>query len=347
LRGKICDACDEYSKESGMDTKKRILIIKLGAIGDVIRTTPLLVKFKKQYPDSHITWITKHPEILPQKYIDAVLKPDYNSVLLVQNSSFDIAVNLDKDKEACFLIKQADAKEKFGFSWSDNNHIIGLSEAANEKILTGLFDNYSKSNTKSYQEEIFEICGFNFKNEHNILHVDENLSGKWQIIRKESSGKKIIGLNTGCGKRWPSRMWPKDHWVSLIKLLQNSNYFPVLLGGEDEHQMNTVYFKETGSYYPGHYPVKEFIAIVNNCDLIVTAVSMSLHIAAGLGKQVVLFNNIFNKNEFELYGNGVILEPESGCDCYFGSKCSRTRHCMLDIKPIVVFEAIKNLVGAY
>ena len=32
------------------------LIIKLGAIGDVIRTTPLLEKFKSEYGLCHFSW---------------------------------------------------------------------------------------------------------------------------------------------------------------------------------------------------------------------------------------------------------------------------------------------------
>ena len=59
-RAKVCDSCNEYTPIS-----KRILIIKLGAIGDVIRTTPLVVKFKELYPDCHISWLTHTPAILP------------------------------------------------------------------------------------------------------------------------------------------------------------------------------------------------------------------------------------------------------------------------------------------
>ena len=37
----------------------KICIIKLGALGDVVRTTPLLLGIKEKYPESEITWITK------------------------------------------------------------------------------------------------------------------------------------------------------------------------------------------------------------------------------------------------------------------------------------------------
>lgn len=43
---------------------KRILIVKLAAIGDVLRTTPLLSGLKRAYPQSHITWVVDK-EALP------------------------------------------------------------------------------------------------------------------------------------------------------------------------------------------------------------------------------------------------------------------------------------------
>ena len=337
LRGKICSDCDEY-----VAINKRILIIKIGAIGDVIRTTPLLFKIKEVYPNSHVTWITNYPDILPDD-VDFAMKLGYNSILFVQNSTFDIAINLDKEKDACFLMKNAKAEQKYGFSWADKDHIIGLNREANDKILTGLFDNYSKSNTKSYQEEIFSICGFKFNNEPNLLKVDDNFSAKWGILKSKSEGKPVVGLNTGCGKRWITRRWPREYWSELIQLLKSSNFYPVLLGGEDEHDMNLKYSKDTGAFYPGYFSVREFIAIINNCDIIVTAVSMAMHIASGLQKPIVLFNNIFNKSEFELYGKGLILEPNSGCDCYYGSECVRKRHCMQDLFPDIVLSSVISL----
>ena len=142
-RSKVCVDCDEYT-----ETGKKILLIKLGAIGDVIRTTPLLNRLRTTYPDSHITWLTYFPDILPASQINSIKKFDFNSFVCASNDHFDIAVNLDKDKEACILLAEVSANEKFGFSWSENNHIIGLSAAANKKILTGLFDDISKANRK-------------------------------------------------------------------------------------------------------------------------------------------------------------------------------------------------------
>ena len=113
--GYHCANCPKYAPIS-----KRILIIKLGAIGDVIRTTPLVKTYKKMYPDCKITWLTQTPAILPKGQIDEILKFDFASSLYLQEAQFDIAINLDKEKEASALLLRVKAKEKFGYVLKDN-----------------------------------------------------------------------------------------------------------------------------------------------------------------------------------------------------------------------------------
>lgn len=334
LRNKVCTDCNEYSPVNG-----KILIIKLGAIGDVIRTTPLAVRYKKIYPGCQITWLTLSPDVLPADLVDIVYKFDFPSVYAVQNQEYDIAINLDKEPEACALLKDMKAKEKYGFTW-ENNHIAIATPNAEHKLITGLFDNISRQNTKNYLEEIFEICHLKFEDEPYVLNFNKKLAEKWNVIREKAAGKKVIGLNTGCGKRWQTRLWPDDYWIILVADLQKNNLFPVLLGGADEHEKNLKFQEKTGAYYPGHFSLQEFISLTSNCDVIVTQVSMMMHIAIGLKKPMVLMNNIFNPHEFYLYNNGVIVGPDTGCDCYYGNTCKRDRHCMLDLSPVKILHEV-------
>jgi ADP-heptose:LPS heptosyltransferase len=333
LRNKVC-TCDEYDQ-----IQTRILIIKLGALGDVIRTTPLVTRFKKIYPNVHITWITLSPEILPKENIDTIYRFDFKSASLVTHQQYDLAINLDKDKEACQLLHDVKAKQKFGFIWKDE-HIDAATKNAEHKLITGFFDNISKENTKHYLDEIFEICHQKYEAEEYLLNYNKSLAGKWNVLREKAGFKPIVGLNTGCGKRWLTRLWPESYWIELINELREKEYYPVLLGGTDEDEMNTFYAKKTGAYYPGTFSLEEFIALTSNCDSIVTAVSMMMHIAMGLKKPLILFNNIFNANEFYMFNRGEIIEPTSGCDDFYGNACTRAVHCMNDISVERVLNAV-------
>ena len=337
LLKEIYKICDFTKKDSIQDIAKlptghtKILFIKLGAIGDVIRTTPLLERYKQEYGQCHFTWITHSPQVLPQDKVDLIYKWNQSSVSFLANQSFDIAINLDKDKEACMLLSIIKAKKKFGFIWEDG-HLNTATDKAEHKLITGIFDHISKQNTKNYLEEIFEICHFDFNLEEYLINLNQNLSNIWRKkLENLAGGKIIIGLNTGCGLRWKTRLWPKEYWIDLIKDLEKQGYFCLLMGGPDEDKMNRFYAKETSATYLGTFDLEEFIAITNNTEIIVTPVSMMMHIALALKKQLMLFHNIFNVHEFELYGRGVIVEPSSGCDCYFGNSCSREKSCMEDI----------------
>jgi heptosyltransferase-2 len=326
-----CDNCSFYKESKG-----KILIIKLGAIGDVIRTTPLLRKIWKEYPNYEVWWLTLSPAILP-KSVNKILPFNLESIVTLPNIEFDILYSLDKDLYACSLANNIKAKEKFGFHLV-NGKPAPINELAEHKFFTGLFDDLNKTNDQSYLQEIFGICGWEFNGEEYILEYSKSF--KWDI---QNDGKKIIGLNTGCGDRWVTRLWSYDYWVELIKLLQNNGFYPLLLGGKQEDEKNSKLAEETGAAYLGHYPLEQFISEVDQCDAIVTAVTMGMHLSIGLQKPTILFNNIFNPKEFELYGRGEIIMPEKVCTCYFSPKCKNKEYfCMDYITPDKIFEAVKR-----
>ncbi|MCR4322301.1 MAG: hypothetical protein NUV74_18450 [Candidatus Brocadiaceae bacterium] len=97
----IDSACPKYQPMG-----KRILIIKLAAIGDVLRTTPILPVLKKKYPQSYITWITDKSslQVLEENpYIDRLLTANYENALRLQVEKFDVMICLDKDTVASSL----------------------------------------------------------------------------------------------------------------------------------------------------------------------------------------------------------------------------------------------------
>jgi ADP-heptose:LPS heptosyltransferase len=310
---------------------KKILIIKLGAVGDVVRTTSVLRKLREVHPYASIHWLTHTPEVIPS-VVDRVFRFIPEHLEILKSTSYDFLLNLDKDREACALANRIRAGKKRGFRLVDGN--CGPADKnSKSKWLTGLFDDLNKSNTRSYPQEIFEMCGFEFKGEEYVVEVHKTRN--WKLPK----GKAVIGLNTGCGKRWTTRLWPDRHWIRLAKMLKKSGYTVVFLGGEQENAKNIKFAQFTKTRYLGHFSLPVFIDLLNQCDVVVTAVTLALHLAIGLKKKVVLFNTIFNRNEFEMYGRGVILEPSKPCLCCFKNECQEP--CMELIRPEKVFESVE------
>ncbi|MEO6695471.1 MAG: glycosyltransferase family 9 protein [Ignavibacteria bacterium] len=333
LHGVMCDDCKYYDK-----TEEKILIIKLGAAGDVIRTTPLIFPLKKNFPNSKIYWLTYSTELVPvntHPKADEVLKYNQQNVSYLQSVKFDVVINLDKDPEAISLTDRIDAKTKLGYTIKDGV-CFPINKAAEHKFLTGIFDSVSKANTKNYMQEIFEICGYEFEEEKYLIDIDKNYDREWPL----DPDKKVIGLNTGCGERWTSRLWKDQYWIELIKKLKGAGFEVILLGGPGEDAKNNLLNEVTGAKYFGVYDLRTFINLVNKCDLIVSQVTMTMHIAIAAGKKLVLMNNIFNPNEFDLYHNGVIVQPGKECMCYFQPKCINPDYkCMDHMMPEDIFTA--------
>ncbi len=334
LCGVHCDNCSFYTKRG-----ERILLIKLDGIGDVIRTTPIIRKLKEVYPDSEITWLTLSPEFVP-KIVDVTLRFNETSIRRLQADTFDLLINLDKRIDVCALTNLISAKVKKGFMLKEGK-CAPIDADAHAKYLCGLFDDISQANTKSYVEEMFEIAGLPYSHEKYLLDRPEN-----PFVFPQMKGP-VIGLNTGSGVRWlETRTWADEMWIEVATTLQQKGYSVVMLGGELEHEKNMRIAAKSGAYYFGHFPMKDFVALVDKCDLVVTSVTSAMHIVIGLEKRIVLFVNIFPKAEFDLYNLGIILEPPKKCVCFYKSKCSvyPGSSCMQDITTERVLAAIDTLL---
>lgn len=332
MHGNMCGECIDYAPTDG-----NILIVKLGAIGDVIRTTPLVERLRKEYPRHLLWWITQSPEILPSG-LDYPLLYSFESVQVVQNTKFDLVINLDKAIEACALASAVESDDKRGFILK-NGRPFPADSRAEHKFITGLFDNASQENVKSYLEEIFEICGWTFNGEEYNIEVPDNSA-------QRSSTQVVVGLNTGCGDRWTSRLWSDNKWAELTTALLQKGYRVVLLGGKQEHDKNKTLSIRTGAEYKGHVPLKDFIGVIDSCDVIVTGITMALHLAIAVKKEVVAINNIFNPHEFELYGRGEIIQPQRDCQCYYSPACNnREYNCMDHLSVAQVLEAVLRRVA--
>src|SRR3989344_2788364 len=93
-----------------------ILIIKVGAIGDVIRTTALLPGLKEKYPQAKISWLTKKTsrELLSSNPLIQkiyTLESDQQTIL---RESYDLLINLDDDLSICKLAASIKADKHMG-----------------------------------------------------------------------------------------------------------------------------------------------------------------------------------------------------------------------------------------
>jgi|SRR6267378_3537217 len=344
VEGVHCEDCPHYDP---IDYK--ILIVKLDAMGDVLRTTCVLAALKEKFPHSHITWLTRVesiPLLLNNSFVDAMMDYSPESFLTIQSESYDLVLGLDASPASAKATTLSNGKEKRGFGYDPRGYSYPLNQETKQWYEMGLFDDVKKRNTSTYQDIVFEACGLRSANRGIIYRVAEQELAAAEILRKKGriNGRTpVVGINPGAGGRWGNKKWPESNVVALIRMLLKKKYQVLLLGGEDEKELNArIRKKVKGKLIDsgcGH-PVRDYAAIMNLCDLIVTMDTLSLHLGLALGKKVVALFGPTSAVEIEMYGKGLKIEPEVECQCYYRRSCTAQHHCMETISPGKVFAAI-------
>jgi heptosyltransferase-2 len=346
----VCSACLNYQSQG-----KRILIIKLAASGDVLRTTPILLGLKRKYPLSFITWITQRESLALLKnnnFIDRLLIYDLPDIERLKIQRFDILICLDKEIEAVTLANQVRAKRKFGFGLNPRTgRVIPFNKKSHYAWELGISDELKfHRNKKSYQQIIFEMADLDYRNDEYILNISESDKKYVQNLLDEiglDRNSTIIGLNTGAGSRFANKAWTEEGFVELIRLIRdNIDTKILLLGGPQEHQRNAHIISSSGQpiYDAGCFnSLGQFAALVNLCSLVVSADTTAMHIAIASKKLVVALFGPTCDQEIELYARGVKIVSPIDCRPCYRVQCEKEINCMKLIKPEDIFAAIQKL----
>ena len=345
--GIVCNNCNHY-----LPISFKILIIKLDAIGDVLRTTSILKPLKKKYPGCYIEWCTRQnaSELFKNNsLVDEVITIENDAYFRIGAEEFDLVINLDTSKISSAIASCTTANEKIGFVLNKKGYVEPTSSTSQQWLEMSAFDEVKKSNTKSYQQIIYEILDLKIPIEPPLINVSdkerEKVSSK-EFLKKIDSGKNVIGLNVGVGTKWPSKGWPLKRWKELIETLNSHKNNLLLLGGPEERefisQLKNEYnfLIDTGC----DNSLLEFAAIVDLCDLVITADTLTLHIATALKKKIVALFGPTSISEIELYGKGIKLSSPEECKCFYRKYCSEKESCMERITSDMVVEAADTLI---
>ncbi len=110
--GVICE-CEHYSQITGS-----LLIIKLDAMGDVLRTTCLLPVIDRAWPGMRLIWITRSESVTlleGNPYLSEVLFYGPDALVHLAARTFDCVINLDAGPLSSAMAGHGKAKEKLGW----------------------------------------------------------------------------------------------------------------------------------------------------------------------------------------------------------------------------------------
>lgn len=352
--GRLCEGCGDYEP-----IKFRILIVKLAAIGDVLRTTSILPALKQRYPDSEITWVTKGSAstlLKENPFVDRVLKTELNYLEYLRNEVFDLGICLDADPLSATIHSNARCKDRRGFICDEAGRVKPVDSRAHEWWLMGLNDEKKKANRRTYQEIIYEICGLDVPTQPPILSLN-GTTAKFaaSFLNKNSSlreCKKILGVNTGGGNRWQYKKWTFDGYVDFIKLIRQHHpeVGVVLVGGPEEEELNKKILASVGDHVfdaGTNNSLIEFAALINTFDVLLTSDSLGMHMGVALGKPTVVLVGPTSPWELDVFGKGDILHSDIECLACYLSRCDKSVTCMNTLSPQFVLSKVQRHLNAH
>ena len=211
----------------------RILIVKLGSIGDIIHTLPSLAAIREALPDAEISWIVegRSAEILRENpLIDNLIEADTRSMrggmvveemLLnvskqirdLRKCKFDIAIDFQGLWKSAMIAKLSGAKRRWGFSRD------GLREPSSRLMLTDSVRTPPQIHiirkNLALAAGALKIDVPAGKFEFPIVTLDEHRAEADEIIN--IAGDNFAVLNPGGG--WVTKLWHAEKFGQLADRL--------------------------------------------------------------------------------------------------------------------------------
>lgn len=258
----------------------KILILKLGATGDVLRTTPLL-----HVLPGEIYWITSNENLIllaDNQRIKRAVSWERAADLATLN--YDLVVNLEDALDVAKFLSQLSFNELFG-AYLNSSDSLDYTESSRDWFDLSLISRFGRkkadelklSNRRSYQEIIFTSLGYTFQRHKYILP---------RATSSELVGDVAIASTAG-------PVWPMKKWA----------YY-------DELKLKLEGDGQVVNYLPYRSTVLDHIADVQNHKYLISGDSLPMHIALGSGMKCVSIFQCTSPWEIHDYGlQAKIISP--------------------------------------
>lgn len=333
----LCGGCQHYETY-----QSRICIIKIGAFGDVIRTTSILPALHEKYPNAQVTWVTQpsatrllctHPQI------HRLIEFNTTATLPLLHEQFDLVICLDKEPEPCALAMQVNTQNRIGVGLSPVGTPIPLNTHAESYFYLGLSDDLKfHQNQKSYSQLVHEALDLPYTPLPYHLQLDEKVDEQIDQRLTESGWnphQPTLGINVGAGNVFANKSWTPQQLSNYISTFheQSPQTQILLLGGPSESEILT-YLHQAHPFTinTGHQNTEhEFLSLIDHCDTLFTGDTMAMHLGIAREKGIVAFFGPTCHQEIDLFGLGEKLIATPDCAPCYKRVCDHQNVCLKEI----------------
>ncbi len=348
---------------------KKILIIRLSALGDTIHTLPMAYELRKQFPDVQIDWIVEDKAekfiinnplinnvyVLPKKKWKnnpdkvSVVKEFLSIIKSIKEQKYDIAIDTQQLLKSAVILGLSGAKRKITpdggreFSWLFANEIIKMGRKQ--------FDiNYHvvKRNLEIAQ---YLGCSIQKNPEFVIPDLNNEVSSEIKnIIEKLDNNRKTIVIAPAT--TWENKHWTLQGWIDVINELKNDSNI-LITAAEKEKELAAKILAGINSEnlvdLSGKTTLSDLVYIFKHSDMVISPDSGSCHIAWAVNhpKIITLFFAT-SANRTAPYGEKYFsLSAKTNCSPCMKKCCklkTNKNKCMEEIKSQDLINVIKKVL---
>lgn len=336
-----------------MNNYKRILIVEVNWLGDVLFSTPLIKAVRKKFKDAHIACmvVPDQKDVLSgNPNIDEIIiydeKGRHKSALgkmrltaTLRKKHFGLAILLHRSFTRTLVMCMAGIPVRTGYVTKKRRRFLTHPvEAADTEL-----------HKVEYFLRIAESLGCDISDKDVETFVEESHIKRVEEILGKSGVKTsdfLVVVNPG--GNWAPKRWSPGNYVELIDSLVEKYQVKIVISGaaKDEKLANTIKSKVKEKKrivsLAGKTGLKELAALMKRANIVISGDSGPMHVAVSVKSNVLA---LFGPTSPELtgpYGSGhyKVIQNDIGCEvpCY-ELTCSDHR-CMDAIK-------VKDVLGAF
>jgi len=337
-----CILFGPFVRKKKVDKKdvKKILVIKLWALGDSIVLLPSIEALRKNYPRADID-VLAHPRnkivFDGQKSISRIINFGLFNILKLWRQ-YDVCIDAEPALNVSAVIGFLSARHRIGFSHGIRSNLYNqTSEFSKEQHMV---QNYL---------DLVRNLGINYNTDKLVPLVIPRTDKKLisEYIRNEKLNKGfVVGIAPGVAESVKHRMWPPVKVAQaadeLVKKYKAKIVFIDARINVPLIESIQGMMKEESISAAGLFNVKQSTELMRNCDIIISNDSGPMHLAAGEGVKTI---GLFGPNTPVLwapYGKNNIALVGKKKDCpYMDNKSSNLLPKHLTQDQLTVMDAIK------
>ena len=322
-----------------------ILVVRLGALGDIVHTVPAVAALRAAFPAARIDWLV---DARHRPFLDLVTVLDRIVVLeraspagwvevtrRLRQTSYDVALDFQGLMKSAILARASGAPRVLGFS------IWHLREKTARPFYSESIE-AAGGHVVHKNLRLLEALGVH--DDRVVFPLADIESAASNEVVAAAGGAPIALINPGAA--WPNKRWDPQRFGAVAAFRREVRGFApfVLWGPGEEAQARAVIDASSGAARQAPATrIADLVALCRRASLMISGDTGPLHIAAAVGTPIV---SIFGPTDPQRNGawsplDAVVSRYES-CECHYDRRCHASAWCLDAINVSEVTAAVQH-----